>query len=175
MVRAKRELLLLRHGKSDWPAGVGDFDRPLKRRGKRASQRIGRWLLDNDLAPDFVMSSPARRAIATACRVCEAIGFPGDKIVENKDVYLAELETLLAIVRRLPDAASRVMIVGHNPGLEELLAALSESVVSPFDESGRMPTCALAVLRIPGDWKEVAPQSASLLALIRPRGLPQKD
>ena len=164
-------LLLLRHGKSDWPAGVADFDRPLKKRGKRASYRIGRWLVDNDLLPDFVLSSPANRAIATARRVCDAIGRDAETIHEKRNVYLAELETLLAVVRRLPETAQRALIVGHNPGLEELLAALSKTVVSPYDDSGWMPTCALAVLTLESSWADTTLQSATLEHLILPRAL----
>ena len=168
---ARHTLLLLRHGKSDWPAGVADFERPLKKRGKRASERIGRWLVDNALIPDFVLSSPANRAIATAQRVCEAMGIEPGAIHEKRDIYLAELETLLKTVRRLPDSAHRAMIVGHNPGLEELLASLSKTVVSPYDDSGRMPTCALAVLSLESAWADTALQSATLEHLILPRAL----
>ena len=165
-------LLLLRHGKSDSPAGVADFDRPLKKRGRQASDQIGRWLIDNGLTPDFMLSSPANRAITTARRVCETMGKNPGTIHEKRDIYLAELETLLKTVRLLPESADRAMIVGHNPGLEELLAALSKTVVSPYDESGRMPTCALAVLRLGSAWADTALQSASLEFLILPRALP---
>lgn len=167
-----RELLLLRHGKSASPAGTADFDRPLKSRGVEASGRIGNWLVEHDLVPDFVISSPAARAIATARLVCEAMKLDPDSIHEKRNIYLAELEALLTVVRRLPDSAQRALIVGHNPGLEELLATLSETVVSPYDDSGRMPTCALAVLRLPLKWADAAPQSATLVRLILPKELP---
>ena len=65
-----RELLILRHGKSDWEAGTDDFHRPLKDRGKRGAQRVGVWLLQQGLLPDHVVSSPAERAIVTAEKAC---------------------------------------------------------------------------------------------------------
>jgi phosphohistidine phosphatase len=98
-----------------------------------------------------------------------------DMIHESRGIYLAELEALLRIVRNLPDSMQRAMIVGHNPGLEELLATLSEMGVSPFDDNGRLQTCALVVLRLPDRWANIAPQSAALLHLIRPRELPQSS
>ena len=86
----RHTLLLLRHGKSDSPAGVADFDRPLKQRGRQASAQIGRWRIDNGLIPDFMLSSPANRAIATARRVCETMGKNPGTIHEKRDIYLAD-------------------------------------------------------------------------------------
>ena len=133
---------------------------------------MGHWLVDNDLLPDFVISSPAARAIATARLASKAMGLDSDAIHEKRNIYLAELETLLTVVRRLPDSARRALIVGHNPGLEQLFAALSETVISPYDDSGRMPTCALAVLRLPAPWASTAPQTATVTKFILPRELP---
>lgn len=166
------ELMLLRHGKAASPAGTADFDRPLKDSGIHASAQIGHWLVEHGLIPDFVISSPAARAIATARLVCETMDLDPDSVHEKRNIYLAELETLLTVVRRLPDSAHRALIVGHNPGLEELFAALSETVISPYDDSGRMPTCALAVLRLPTRWADTAPQTATLAHLVLPRDLP---
>jgi len=166
------ELLILRHGESASPAGTADFDRSLKARGKQDSACIGRWLIRNDLVPDFVISSPANRAIATARIVCEAMNLEPDTIHESRDIYLAELETLLRIVSNLPHTAQRAMIVGHNPGLEELLAVLSKTSVSPYDENGRLQPCSLVVLHLPGAWDDIAAQTATRLHLIRPSALP---
>jgi len=69
-----RELLLLRHGKSDWNSGVTDFRRPLKDRGKRGAQRMGTWLWQQDLRPDLILSSPAERALTTAHKCCKSMG-----------------------------------------------------------------------------------------------------
>jgi phosphohistidine phosphatase len=170
-----RELLIFRHGKSGWPAGVADFDRPLKKRGEDAATRIGFWLRDSKLAPELVLSSPAARAIATARLTCDAMGLERDRIHEDKNLYLAGLEKLLAIVRAIPPSTNRAMIVGHNPGLEELLATVAETTISPYDDNGRMPTAALAVMRLPCAWEDIATGAASLVTMIRPRELPPAD
>ena len=81
------ELLLLRHGKSDWSTNTIDFDRPLKKRGKRNAKQIGMWLLDNDLIPDLIISSPANRAISTAKIVAEILLLSDDSIKTNDRVY----------------------------------------------------------------------------------------
>jgi phosphohistidine phosphatase len=170
-----RELLILRHGKSDSPAGMDDFDRLLQKRGSEAATRIGGWLRDRNLVPERVVSSPAARAIATARRVCEATGIETADIEENLDLYLAGLETLLRILRAVPPEAQRVMIVGHNPGLEELLASLADTSVSPYDDTGRMPTAALALLQMRNPWADTAPGTTSIIKLIRPRDLSPTD
>ncbi len=170
-----QELLILRHGKSGWPAGVADFDRPLKKRGEDAATRIGIWLRDHKLVPELVLSSPAARAIATAKLTCDAMGLERDCICEDKSLYLAGLETLLKIVRAVPPSINRAMIVGHNPGLEELLATVADTTISPYDDTGRMPTATLAVLRLPNAWKDIATGTASLVTLLKPRELPTVD
>ena len=166
------ELLILRHGESASPAGTVNFDRPLKARGKRDSVRIGRWLIGNDLIPDFVISSPANRAIATTRHACEAMDLKPETIHESRDIYLAELETLLRIAHNLSNSAQRAMIVGHNPGLEALLSVLSKKSVSPYEEYGRLQPCTLAMLRLPGSWADIAAQTTTRLHLIRPSDQP---
>ena len=82
-----RELLLLRHGKSDWDTDTDDFNRPLKDRGKRGAQRIGVWLLKHKLIPDLVIASPAERALITAEKCCKAMGIPASNIEQDKRIY----------------------------------------------------------------------------------------
>ena len=167
-------LLLLQHGKSDWSAGVVDFNHRLKKRGERASDRIGRWSLDHGLVPDFVLSSPSNRAIATVRRGCEAMGQDSGTTHEQRDIYLAELEVLSKMTRSLPETEHRAMIVRHKPGLEELLAAFLTAAASPYDDSGRTPTFALSVLTLETVWVDIALQSAVLEHSILPRALSPK-
>jgi phosphohistidine phosphatase len=110
-----RELLILRHGKSDWEAGTDDFHRPLKDRGKRGAQRVGIWLLLQGLLPDHVVSSPAERAIVTAEKACKAMGLGSRQIHREKAVYEAMTGDLLQVLAGCPGNAQRVMLVGHNP------------------------------------------------------------
>ncbi|QKQ26825.1 SixA phosphatase family protein [Candidatus Reidiella endopervernicosa] len=89
------ELLLLRHGKSDWRVSSSDFNRPLKKRGRRGATRIGQWLRDHDLIPDLIIASPAVRADATARRCAAAMGLKTSVVVNDGRLYLADLNTLL--------------------------------------------------------------------------------
>jgi phosphohistidine phosphatase len=165
-----RELLLLRHAKSDWAsAAASDFDRPLARRGKAEAPGVGRWLRRQDLVPDHVVSSPARRARQTARRVCEGLSFDPGRVAWDSAVYEAELHGLLAVLARCPPGARRVMLVGHNPGLEDLLAHLwGEATVVP--EDGKLlPTATVARLELPDDWSALARGAGRLLSVTRPR------
>jgi phosphohistidine phosphatase len=159
-----RELLLLRHGKSDWPSDVSDFDRPLAKRGKRSAARIGAYLVKKKLIPDRIVTSPALRAADTARRLAEAIDFDLSGIVEEPRLYHAEPRTILAIIRQQPEDAQRVVLVGHNPGMESLVTEIS-GTPEPF------PTAALAILRHEGGWNDFMADSAAMDALIRPREL----
>jgi len=168
----KRELLILRHGKSDWDVAVDDYHRPLKNRGKRGAQRIGIWLAQNNLVPDAVISSPAERAKVTAEKACKAMGFVKKDISFEKRIYLADVNDLLAVLGECPANSKRVMIVGHNSGLEELLRYLSESIVVP-DDGKLLPTATLARLGMPAQWGKLAPGQAKLLSITRSSTLPK--
>ena len=168
----KRELLILRHGKSDWDIAVDDFHRPLKHRGKRGAQRIGIWLAQHNLVPDAVISSPAERAKVTAEKACKAMGFVKKDICFEKSVYLADVNDLLAVLGNCHSNLKRVFLVGHNPGLEELLRYLSGSIVAP-DDGKLLPTATLARLEMLADWSKLAPGQAKLLSVTRASTLPK--
>jgi phosphohistidine phosphatase len=170
----KRELLLLRHGKSDWNNHDVDFNRPLKDRGKRAAQRVGVWLATNDMIPDYIASSPAERALVTAEKCCKAMELGTEKIQQEEDVYHAHVDTLYEVLHRLPAAAKRVMLVGHNPGLEELLFSLTAGDVGPVKNDKLMPTAALAILESDENWYDLKEGSVRLQRIIYPRTLPKK-
>ena len=169
-----RELLLLRHGKSDWNTGKNDFDRPLQDRGKRGAQRIGVWLATNDLIPDYVISSPAERALVTAEKCCKAMGQGSGNIVQQQKIYVADVDDLLEVLRQIPTEASRVLLVGHNPGLEDLLLSLTGGEVEPAEDGKLLPTATLAILEIDENWSDLKQSSARLVKLIRPSTLPKK-
>ena len=137
-----KTLLLLRHAKSSWDDGsVPDHDRPLNNRGKKAAPRMGRLLHERGLRPDLILSSTAVRARKTAEAVAKACGYakPPD-LVER--LYLATAGTLLEVAQTAPDeSVGRLMLVGHNPGMEDLVAILAGRLE-------RFPTAALAVFDI---------------------------
>ena len=166
-----RELLVLRHGKSDWKMGVRDFDRPLAPRGRKASKRIGRLLLEQGLLPDLVVSSPALRARQTAERVCRFAGVEAVRIAWEPVIYEAELETLLEVLSLVPESARRVLVVGHNPGFDELVRHLGKGTFEAWDDINLMPSAALAHLEMPADWSDLGRGSARCLSLVRPRDL----
>ncbi len=167
-----RTLILLRHGKSDWSTGEDDFDRPLKKRGRNASSLVGRWLNAHKHTPDFVITSPAKRAMQTAEIACEAMGIDKDNIYKQKHIYLATPEELLYVLEDCPKEAKCVMLVGHNPGLEELLYYLVNGRMTIPDDGKIMPTATLAILDLPEDWAKLECGSANLEFLVRPRELP---
>jgi phosphohistidine phosphatase len=171
-----RYLLLLRHAKSDWDAAAAsDFERPLSKRGRKDARRMGRWMREEDLAPDCVIASPARRARETALRVCRELAIPGRNIRFNHQLYEADVAALLAVLAGCPQTCSNVMLVGHNPGLADLLAWLwGENVALP--EDGKlMPTATLARLRMPRDWTRLERGCARTVVLTRPRSLAVKQ
>lgn len=166
------ELLLLRHAKSDWPVDVDDFSRPLKKRGRRAAKQVGRWLHQQHLIPDTILSSPATRALATAQRVCRQLGIDESTIVCDLRIYEADAQTLLSILKT-GCHGRRVLLVGHNPGLENLLLKLVPHSI-PLSINGKcLPTAALAQLAFESEWAELSPGSAKLVALVRPDSLPE--
>lgn len=169
-----RELLILRHGKSDWSAGTDDFHRPLQDRGKRGAQRIGVWLARQGLRPDYVVSSPAERALVTAEKVCKAMGGNARQIHREPAVYEAGLEQLLQVLAACPEEKQRVLLVGHNPGLEYLLEHLVAGRVPDTADGKLLPTATLARLAMPADWRQLDSGCAELLSLTRPGTLPVK-
>lgn len=171
-VHHARELLLLRHAKSDWGSGAAsDFERPLARRGKRDAPRVGEWLYREGLVPNQVLSSPAQRARQTALKVCKALDIKKKAICWEPAIYDASLAELLAVLGRCPATARTVLLVGHNPGLEELLRHLTGGEHPEPADGKLLPTAALARLEMPDDWSQLAPGCALLLSLIRPRAV----
>jgi phosphohistidine phosphatase len=161
-----KTLLLLRHAKSSWKdSSLDDHDRPLNQRGKAAAPRMGRLLRDEGLVPDLIVASTAVRAQATAFAVIEASGYAGP-LRSARSLYLAPPSAYVELARELDERTERVLMIGHNPGIENLL---SELVGRPE----AMPTAALAALSLPvDDWLEFdLGTAASLIGFWRPREL----
>ena len=166
-------LLLLRHGKSDWHAGAAnDFSRPLSARGLRDSPRMGNWLAEHELLPARIICSPAVRANETALLACNGAGISTGCIFHDERLYQADLEDLLAVISDTPNIPGPLMLVGHNPGLENLLLYLAGDTGAHMARKKILPTATLAHLHIPGDTQQLVPGSARLLELVRPHDLP---
>jgi phosphohistidine phosphatase len=168
-----RELWLLRHGKSDRNLAVDDFDRPLKKRGKRDAERIGTWLHQLHLIPDWIVSSPAKRAISTAKLVHKAIALEGLVINQDKRLYQEGFERLKTVLAECPLEARRVLLVGHNPELEDLLINLVGAANLP-DTDKLLPTATLARLLMPNDWTGLDAGCAKLQSIVCAKSLPEE-
>jgi phosphohistidine phosphatase len=162
-----KSLFAMRHAKSDWSQSVDDFDRPLNRRGRGDPPRVGQMLEAIAGGPDLVVSSPAERARETANGVVQALGRPVDILFRDR-LYLAGTD---AITQALHSAgkdatgteAESVLLIGHNPGLEEWIARLCGARV-------RLPTAAVAHLLVSvDDWSEVGTDCGQLQWLVIPK------
>ncbi len=161
-----KTLLILRHAKSSWKhSELPDFDRPLNKRGKRDAPRMGELLRQADLLPELILSSSAQRARQTSQAVVDASGYPGE-VRWLDSLYAAPPESYLEALRGLDDGLQSVMVVGHNPGLEELLEELTGAAES-------LPTAALAQVLLPIQrWSELDDEvSGELVQIWLPRQL----
>ena len=164
-------LTLLRHAKSGWddPA-LKDFDRPLNPRGRRAAHAIGREMRRLGLEFDAVIASPARRVVETLEEVASTYGALGPRY--DQRLYLAAPDTLLDVAHAADEAASRLLLVGHNPGLEELVQRLSAKGALRSEAAVKYPTATLAEMRFDvASWRQLADGGAVLSRFIRPRDL----
>jgi phosphohistidine phosphatase len=158
--------LLLRHGKSSWEsAGLSDHDRPLNNRGKRDAPRMGKVLLEEGIVPEIIISSSAIRARSTAERVAKSSRYDGQVIIQSS-LYRGGPEAYLDVLRRQPDRNQTVLMVGHNPDIEQLLEMLTRKETI-------MPTCSLAVVNLPVKrWLDLTKSTkAELRKVWRPKEL----
>jgi phosphohistidine phosphatase len=176
MLRMARELLILRHAKSAWDSDApSDFERPLAKRGASDAPRVGRWLRDQDLVPDHVVSSPAERAKQTVIAVCRELGVDEQDIRWDRRIYGGWARTLIEVLRESPADAQRVLIAGHNPGLEDLVEAVCANAVPTPADGKLMPTAAVARLRIGVPWAGLVAGSGTLLSVTRARNLKGRE
>ena len=164
-----KTLLILRHAKSSWKnEGTADHDRPLNKRGKRDAPRMGSLLREENLIPDLIISSSAKRARMTVEAVVEESGYDGD-VRFSRELYAAGPEAYLQALQVLDDEVECVMVVGHNPDLEELLEILTAEIEV-------LPTAALSRVALDIDrWQDLPLEAddppGKLVALWRPREL----
>jgi len=177
-----RTLVLFRHAKSAWP-DVPDHDRPLARRGIRAAPLMGRWLREAGFLPGQVLCSSARRARET-WQFAQAGLAASPPVTFDVRIYEAAATDLLVLIRQASPATGTLLLIGHNPAIEDLallLAAPPDAAALP--EAGgagpgdvdrmrsKFPTAAIAVLESPGSWHDLAPGQARLTAFVTPRDL----
>jgi phosphohistidine phosphatase len=169
----KYRLLIMRHAKSDWSEeGRPDFDRPLTARGRKIAKRMGKWLRHNQHRIDRIICSPALRTKQTCQRVAKKLSVPSNRILWEEGIYEASLSDLLGIINLHNNKSIHtLLIIGHNPGLDQLLNYLSRDP-PPLSDTGKLlTTAAIAVLdygRTPITTKSC---HAHLQCLIRPKAL----
>jgi phosphohistidine phosphatase len=167
----QRELFILRHAKSDWDSDAEtDFDRPLAKRGNKDAPDMGKWMKKQKLLPDHIVSSPAERAKQTIYAVAKELGLSKKHVHFDEKIYMANLGALLKVLTECPQKAKTVMLVGHNPGLDELLQFLVSD--PPLTDSGKLLTTAcLAQIALPDDWTQLPRHCGKLISITRPRDI----
>lgn len=167
---ADKTLILMRHGKSNWSGdGADDFARPLSKRGIKDTPQMAAWLGEQQLIPDTIVSSPAERASATARLVANKLSISADGIVYDTEIYEADRQQLLEVISRHGQQSERLMLVGHNPAMDELLSFLVTGSL-PLTKKGKlMTTAAIAVLSC-DNW-QLQRGDCRLQKLMRPKEL----
>lgn len=163
----KKLLFLVRHAKSSWDdSTLGDEARPLNDRGQTDAPRMGRWLAEQPLQPQVIVSSPAQRARSTAKIIAASLGRKASEIVIDPDIYFRGLRGMLTAIERTDDSIDRLMLVGHNPVMTGLFSELSGEALD------NMPTCAIAIIEFPMlSWGLTDTTPGSLLAYQTPKRL----
>ena len=164
-----RTLLLMRHAKSAWPPGVTDPQRPLNDRGRRDAPVAGRWIASTVGIPDLIICSPAIRTRETADLVVSTWQHPSHIVYDDR-VYEAHWTELAAIVTGLPDEARTVLLIGHNPGLEDFAASWPDSADAKASQvlGDKFPTSSIALVDVTGTWRDT--QAMRLREIAIPRG-----
>ena len=157
-------LIVMRHAKSRWDEGVSDYDRGLCKRGRRDARAVGKWLDAHDLLPDVGLCSPARRARATAKRVVEHGGYAGE-VRMVPDLYEGDADRCVGRLAALPPEIRTVLVIGHNPLLEDMVLSLTSAAVT-------LSTAALVCVRFDADaWSRLARTRGRIVLDLRPREL----
>jgi phosphohistidine phosphatase len=172
-----KKLLLLRHAKSGYPEGVGDFERPLNGRGRDSAQRMGKYLAAAKLVPHYVKCSAAMRARQTLDHLCRGMGTMPTMVLEPK-LYLASGRSMLKRLQRAPDDADRLMLIAHNPGIQNLALDLAGPNSGEMFQrlAAKYPTAGLAMFDCAIEhWSDLGPADCTLVDFVTPRQLLAQD
>ena len=163
-----KQLHLLRHAKSSWDEPwLADHDRPLAPRGRRAGKKLAKHLRHAGIRPDLVLCSSSKRTRETLDLIHPALG---DAVVEIEEgLYAADSVQLLSRLREVPESTNSVLVIAHNPGLQDLALTLA---AEPTRLPEAFPTAALASFAFDGRWADLDDLGAELVAFVVPRELP---
>ena len=148
-----KRLTLVRHANADWKdSAVADFDRPLNRRGMAEAEATAKRLLEQELTPDLVVTSPSRRTQQTADIIAREHGFGSRRVKRDEHLYLATADDILKVIRGTGPKVNHLAVVGHNPGLSELLKLLAPDASVTELATGAMSTMVFSVTM----WNSIA-------------------
>lgn len=155
-----KTLFLVRHGQSSWDdVKLADSERPLTDKGKNDAAKMGKRLAEAEIVVDAIFTSPAKRARATAEAIARKLDFKRKHIIEDERLYSGQVDALLELIREAGGEHKRLMLVGHNPLLSELVEHLTEKEVN-------LPTCAVAILRFDTkSWAKIARKKLDKLTI----------
>jgi phosphohistidine phosphatase len=167
----QRTLVLVRHGKSSWDLDVDDHERPLSARGRRDAEAIGRWLSQRSLHPDLVFCSTAIRTRQT-WQYAMAGGATAGEVQYLRQIYHAWVPELLALIREVSDDIHTLLVLGHAPGIPDLVEHVCVRTESSdwAQLDSKFPTSGLAVVNVPGPWAELGKNRAELESFVVARG-----
>ena len=163
-------LYIMRHAKSDWSSSrTSDFERPINKRGKKSAKLIGQWMNENSFIPEKIISSPATRAKETIELVIEQITkFNNEDLIFQDDLYLAGFTQLIEIINTYQNDAQSLMLIGHNPGIENLVNYLCSQSDNPETS---VTTANLFIFEYADNHFNPAADSCKLIEAIKPREL----
>lgn len=162
-----KHILYVRHAKSDWSDGrLSDFNRPLNSRGIHDAPLMARHLVEIGLAPSFILSSPANRALSTAKLFASVLGIKEADIATNESLYESFTAQLIDSIKTLPDEHDIAAIFSHNPAITSAIAQFTDDYI------GNLPTCGIGVISFEGKhWSDLQPSNATLTKLLVPKAV----
>ncbi len=166
-----RTLIAVRHAKSSWEFDLDDHDRPLSARGRRDADALGRLLAQRSLRPDLVLCSTAARTRETWDRA-QAVGASAGEVRLVRAIYNAWVPELVRLLRETPEEVSTLLLLGHAPGIPDLVEhiCIRTNTTDWAQLDQKYPTSGVAVINVPGPWREVGSSSAELVSFAIPRG-----
>ena len=167
-----RRLILMRHAKADYPLGVPDHERPLASRGNREAPAAGAWLVENDLIPDYIICSDALRTRSTCAWVLSELGEKGPTPYIDSRIYTASVSALCSIINEVPDTVGTLLVIGHQPVLQELalrLASADSDEEAVYELAMNYPTLGTTVLETGHPYSHLDARDAKVTHFTVPR------
>ena len=167
----QKRLIVLRHGKAAYPP-VPDHERPLADRGNSEAPAAGRWLIEQGIYPDAIVSSDAVRTRQTTTWVLSELGDKGPTPYLDSRLYLSSATQVLSVINETEEQVRTLMVVGHMPWVQELgmrIASVESDERAVLDMAERYPTLGMMVLNIPGEWASLDGRDADMTHFVVPR------